>query len=66
MRLCRGRESAAGTVGNALRGVPARDKTNVVWYARNGTESVPYSRFAAFDSFSHSFTAFPATRDAGG
>jgi len=39
---------AAGTVGNALRGVPGAREGNILRYPRNGTEAVPYSRFAAF------------------
>jgi len=41
-------ESAEGTVGNALRGVPDTRECDVGRCARNGTEAVSYSRFAAF------------------
>jgi len=30
------------SVGNTLRGVPESREDNVVRYARNGTEAVPY------------------------
>jgi len=35
--------SAAGTVGNALRGVPGAREGDAVAHAGNGTEAVPYS-----------------------